>query len=53
MVVKNVFMTKSPRKNVPDVEIELGATFMPSGHAFDRATVPGSGQFDSYLLAQL
>ena len=26
-------MTKSPRKNVPDVGIELGAACMPSGHA--------------------
>ena len=34
-------MTKSPRKNVPDVGIELRATCMPSGHASDRATVPG------------
>ena len=31
-------MTKSPRKNVPDVGIELGAACMPSGHASDRAT---------------
>ena len=35
------FMTKSPRNNVPDVGIELGAACMPSGHASDRATVPG------------
>ena len=34
-------MTKSPRKNVPDVGIELGATCMPSEHASDRATAPG------------
>ena len=32
-------MTKSPRKNAPDVGIELGAACMPSGHASDRATV--------------
>ena len=32
-------MTKSPRKNVSDVEMELGAACMPSGHASDRATV--------------
>ena len=38
---RNVFMTKSPRKNVPDVGIELGATCMPSEHASDRATAPG------------
>ena len=31
------FMTKSPRKNVPDVGIELGAACMPNGHASDRA----------------
>ena len=37
---RNVFMTKSPRKNVPDVGIELGAACMPSGHASDRATAP-------------
>ena len=35
---RNVFMTKSPRKNVPDVVIELGAACMPSKHASDRAT---------------
>ena len=34
-------MTKSPRKNVPDVGIELGAACMLSGHASDRATAPG------------
>ena len=38
---RNVFMTKSPRKNVPDVGIGLGAACMPSEHASDRATVPG------------
>ena len=27
---RNVFMTKSPRKNVPDAGIELGAACMPS-----------------------
>ena len=31
-------MTKSPRKNVPDVGIELGAACMPSELASDRAT---------------
>ena len=40
---RNVFMTKSPRKNVPDVGIELGATCMPSRHASDRATAPMPG----------
>ena len=34
-------MTKSPRKNVPDVGIELGAAYMPSELASDRATAPG------------
>ena len=37
-------MTKSPRKNVPDVGIELRAACMPSGLASDRATVPGIGK---------
>ena len=36
-------MTKSPRKNVPDVGIELGAACMPSELASDRATAPGRG----------
>ena len=35
---RNVFMTKSPRKSVPDVGIELGAACMPSWHASNRAT---------------
>ena len=39
---RNVFMTKSPRKNVPDVGIELKAACMPSEHASDRATAPSS-----------
>ena len=34
-------MTKSPRKNVSDVGIELGAACMPRGHASNRATAPG------------
>ena len=34
-------MTKSPRKNVPGVGIELGATYMPSGYVSDRATATG------------
>ena len=38
---RNVYMTKSPRKNVPDVGIELGAACMPSEQASDRATTPG------------
>ena len=35
------FVTKCPRKNV---RIELRATCMPSGHAFDRATCPAPRQ---------
>ena len=38
---RNFFITRSPRKNVPDVGIELGAACMPSGHASDWATTPG------------
>ena len=34
-------MTKSPRKNVPDVGIHLGAACMPSELDSDRATAPG------------
>ena len=34
-------MTKSPRKNVPDVGTELGAACMPSELASDQATAPG------------
>ena len=34
-------MTKSPRKNVPDVGIELEAACKPSRHASDQATAPG------------
>ena len=34
-------MTKSPRKNVPDVGIEVGAACMPSELASDRVTAPG------------
>ena len=40
-------MTKSPRKNVPNVGIELGAACMPSGHASDRAIAPGAIEFGS------
>ena len=38
---RNVFMIKSPRKNVPDVVIELGVACMPSELASDRASAPG------------
>ena len=38
---RNVFMTKYPRNNVPDVGIELGAASMPSELASDLATAPG------------
>ena len=37
---RNVFMTKSPWQNVPDVGIELGAACMPSELTSDRATAP-------------
>ena len=40
-------MTKSPRKKVPDVGIELGATCMPSDLASDRAIVLGPVPFRS------
>ena len=33
-------MIMSPRKNMPDVGIELGAACMPSGLTSDRATAP-------------
>ena len=38
---RNVFMTKTPRKNVPDVGIELRVACMPGEHASDRVTAPG------------
>ena len=41
MAVDFFFMTKPPRKNVPDIGIELGAACMRSGHASDRAGAPG------------
>ena len=48
---RNVFMTKSPRKNVPDVGIELGAVCIPSEHASDQATAPGKeGGIKQYKL---
>ena len=31
--------SKSPRKNVPDLGIKLGAACMPSGHVSDQATI--------------
>ena len=45
-------MTKSPRKNVPDVGIELGATCMPSGNATDRAAghIQGNQLVPEFLL---
>ena len=47
---RNVFMTKSPRKNVPDVGIELGAACMPSELASDRATAPGLQEKESIMV---
>ena len=44
-------MIKSPRKNVPDVGIELGAACMPSEHASDRATAPGQSMNTSKICA--
>ena len=42
---RNVFMTMSPRKNVPDVGIELGAACMPSELASERDTEPGQKMY--------
>ena len=39
-------MTKSPRKNVLDVGIKLGAACMPSELASHQATAPGLTQFE-------
>ena len=44
------FITTSPRKNVPDLGIELGAACMPSGHASDPATAPGLQNMVYFLL---
>ena len=43
-------MTKSPRKNVPDVGIELGAPCMPSELASNRATAPDHSVFFFVVL---
>ena len=43
-------MTKSPRKNVPEVGIELGAACMPSELASDRATAPGFTHYKIKIL---
>ena len=48
---RNVFMTKSPRKNVPDMRIELGVACMPSELASYRATAPG--QRERYNMAKI
>ena len=45
-------MTKSPRKNVPDVGIELGAACMPRELASNRATAPGLKQQYSQCYMQ-
>ena len=53
------YMTKSPRKNVPDVGIELEAACMPSRHTSDRTTAPvcmGMGQqrnLNIYVISDL
>ena len=44
-------MTKSPRKNVPDMGIELGAACMPSELASDRATLPGLKKDALFVVA--
>ena len=49
----NLFMTKSPWKNAPDVGIELRATCMPSRHASDRVTTPGQWTPETELRAAL
>ena len=41
-----MFHDQAPKKNVPDVEIELGPACMPSEHASDRATTPGLNYCD-------
>ena len=41
MAIEILFKTKSLRKNVPDMGIELGSACMPSEHASDRATALG------------
>ena len=47
-------MTKSPRKNEPDVGIELGAACMQSGYATDRATARGwVGRYPWLILDSL
>ena len=38
----------SPRKNVPDVGVELGATCISSGHISDRAIAPSENLLMSY-----
>ena len=45
---RNSFLTKYPRKNMPDVGIELGTACMPSGHTSDRAAMPSA--FNSVQL---
>ena len=47
---RNAFMTKSPRKTVPDVGIELGAACMPSELASDRAAAPGTMRMEKWSL---
>ena len=45
-------MSKSPRKRLPDVGIELGAACMPSEHASDRATAPGFPTTDNLTVSR-
>ena len=38
---KNIFVTKSSRKDVPEARIDRGASLFPSDIATDRAMAPG------------
>ena len=48
---RDVFMTKSSRKNVPDVGIEVGDACMPCELASDRATSPGLWHMKKMFMA--
>ena len=45
MAVKKIFMTKSSRKNLLDVGVDLGASYILSGLATDQATAFGFTKF--------
>ena len=42
---RNIFMTKSSPKNVPDAGMDLGIACIPSGMATYRATAPSLDAF--------